>query len=175
MTIRLDSAANPAGDVEALQNAFMMCMVRLVRAKDFYGLWSGDGDAELLAKFITAHEQRRAIPTVGDLDPLILWRLNTFYAAVGLAIEERSNLLVSRTMEISPDGIGRVLFTTKRLVLLSSTLRNVHNFGFNSLRKCADTGTRLVSEAVAVVKAYPDVARRDEKIASWKPWPNLKN
>ncbi|MFW8643184.1 DUF269 domain-containing protein [Rhizobium beringeri] len=49
-------------------------------------------------------------------------------------------------MEISPEGIGRVLFTTKRLVLLSSTLRNVHSFGFNTLRKCADAGTTLVEQ-----------------------------
>jgi probable nitrogen fixation protein len=62
-------------------------------------------------------------------------------------------------MEISPKGIGRVLFTTKRLVLLSSTLRNVHSFGFNTLRKCADAGTTHVSKAVAVIDAYPDVAR----------------
>ncbi|WP_245276921.1 DUF269 domain-containing protein [Rhizobium leguminosarum] len=76
-----------------------------------------------------------------------------------MAIEEGSNLSVSRTMEISPQGIGRVLFTTKRLILLSSTLHNVHGFGFNTLRKFADTGTALVSEAVAVIEAYPDVAR----------------
>ncbi|MBY3517414.1 NifX-associated nitrogen fixation protein [Rhizobium laguerreae] len=137
----------------------MKCLMRLIRAKDHCGLWSDDGDAELLAKFITTHEQRRAIPIVGDLDPLILWRLNTFYAAVGVAIEVRSSLLVSRTMELSPEGIGRVLFTTKRLVLLSSPLRNVHSFGFSTLRKCADTGTKLVSEAVAAIEAYPDVAR----------------
>ncbi|NEI51813.1 NifX-associated nitrogen fixation protein [Rhizobium leguminosarum] len=160
MKTRFDPAAVPAaGDVKALENPFMKCMVRVIRARDFYGLWSDEGDADLLAKFTTTHEQRRASPIVGDLDPLILWRLNTFYAAVGVAIEERSNLSVSRTMEISPEGIGRVLFTTKRLVLLSSTLRNVHRFGFNTLRKFADTGTTLVSEAVAVIEAYPDLAR----------------
>lgn len=78
-------------------------------------------------------DQRRAIPIIGDPDPLVLWRLDTFYAAVDLAIEERSDLVVSRTMEISQQGFGRVLFSTKRLVLLSKTLRDAHRFGFNTL------------------------------------------
>ncbi|SEI20237.1 probable nitrogen fixation protein [Rhizobium tibeticum] len=78
-------------------------------------------------------DQRRAIPIIGDPDPLVLWRLDTFYAAVDLAIEERSDSVVSRTMEISQQGFGRVLFSTKRLVLLSKTLRDAHRFGFNTL------------------------------------------
>ncbi|TBY82147.1 hypothetical protein E0H35_37180, partial [Rhizobium leguminosarum bv. viciae] len=77
MKTRFDSAVVlAASDVKALQNPFMNCLVRLIRAKDLYGLWSDDGDAELLAKFTTTLEQRRALPIVGDLDPFVLWRLN---------------------------------------------------------------------------------------------------
>ncbi len=70
MKTRFDSAAVPAaGDVKVLENPSMKCMVRVIRAKDLYGLWSDEGDADLLAKFTTMHEQRRATPIVGDLDP----------------------------------------------------------------------------------------------------------
>jgi probable nitrogen fixation protein len=159
MKTRFDSATVLAArDVKALQNPFTRCLVQLVRAEDLCGLWSDHGDAELLAKFTTTYEQRRAIPIVGDLDPLILWRLNTFCAAVGVAIEVRSSL-VSRTMEISPEGDGLALLTTKRLLLLSSTFATFIVLASNTLRKCADTGTKLVSEVVAVIEAHPDVAR----------------
>ncbi|MFA1623689.1 NifX-associated nitrogen fixation protein [Rhizobium mongolense] len=160
MTTLSDPAVTPTvNDDKIFGTPFIKCLVQLIRAEDLYGLWRDKCDAELLANFTVTYEQRRAIPIIGDPDPLVLWRLNTFYAAVGMAIEERSELLVSRTMELSQEGFGRVLFTTKRLVLLSTTLRNVHRFGFNTLRKCAKTGTKLVSDAVAVVDAYPDVAR----------------
>ncbi|WP_208246271.1 NifX-associated nitrogen fixation protein (plasmid) [Rhizobium sp. T1470] len=160
MTTLSDPAVTPTVNDDKIFGApFIRCLVRLIRAEDSYGLWSGKCDAELLANFTVTYEQRRAIPIIGDPDPLVLWRLNTFYAAVSLAVEERSDLFVSRTMEINQEGFGRVLLTTRRLVLLSTTLRNVHRFGFNTLRKCAKTGTKLVSDAVAVVEAYPDVAR----------------
>ncbi|QPB24660.1 NifX-associated nitrogen fixation protein [Rhizobium sp. 007] len=160
MTTLSDPAVAPAvNDDKTLADPFVKCLVRLIRAEDSCGLWRGKCDADLLANFTVTDEQRRAIPIIGDPDPYVLWKLDIFYAAVGLAIEERSDLLVSRTMEVSQEGFGRVLFTTKRLVLLSKTLRDVHRFGFNTLRDCAKTGTRLVNDAVAVIKAYPDVAR----------------
>ncbi|WP_026616042.1 NifX-associated nitrogen fixation protein [Ensifer aridi] len=146
-------------DDGSLATPFMKCLVRLVRARDSYGLWKGKCDAELLANFTVTEEQRRAIPVIGDPDPDVLWRLDLFYAAVGAAIEERSGLLISRTMEISDEGIGRVLFTTRRLVVLSKTLRDVHRFGFNTLGRCAKTGTALVKDAMMSIEAYPDVAR----------------
>ncbi|MFW8643183.1 hypothetical protein ACOJBO_12355 [Rhizobium beringeri] len=67
MKTPFDSAAVPVpGDVKALENPFMKCVVRVIRAKDLYGLWSDVGDAELLAKFITTHEQLRAALIIGE-------------------------------------------------------------------------------------------------------------
>ncbi|TCU03004.1 putative nitrogen fixation protein [Rhizobium sullae] len=159
MTTRSNPAVIPAAsDDKSLEKPFIKCLVRLIRAEDTYGRWRGKCDVELLDNFTVPEDQRRAIPIIGDPDPYVLWRLKTFYTAVGLG-KERSDLLVSRTMEISQEGFGRVLLTTKRLVLLSKTLRDVHRFGFNNLRKCAKTGTQLVSDAVQVIEAYPDLAR----------------
>ncbi|AFL54964.1 MULTISPECIES: NifX-associated nitrogen fixation protein [Sinorhizobium/Ensifer group] len=146
-------------DDGSLATPFMKCLARLVRAQDSYGLWRDKCDAELLANFTVTEEQRRAIPVIGDPEPDVLLRLDLFYAAVGVAIEERSGLLISRTLEISDEGIGRVLFTTRRLVVLSKTLRDAHRFGFNTLGKCAKTGTKLVKDAIKSIEAYPDVAR----------------
>ncbi|ESY62809.1 hypothetical protein X743_34020 [Mesorhizobium sp. LNHC252B00] len=56
-------------------------------------------DTELLADFVITKEQRRAIAIIGDPDLDMLWRLDMFYTAVGLAIEERSGLRTSPMME----------------------------------------------------------------------------
>ncbi|PZV40404.1 hypothetical protein B5V02_00820 [Mesorhizobium kowhaii] len=143
----------------ALASPFLKCLVRLIRAQDSYGAWEGKADPELLAAFIITKEQRRAIPIIGDPDPDVLWRLDMFYSAVGLAIEERCGLMASPMMEMSHEGFGRVLFTAGRLVVLSKTLRDVHRFGFETFRKLTQAGTKLVDDALAAIETYPEVAR----------------
>lgn len=155
-----DPTVIPAlGDNKAVATPFIKCLVRLIRAQDSYGSWKEKCDTDLLAYFTVPDEERRAIPIIGDPDPGVLWRLDVFYRAVGIAIEERSGLLISRTMEINQGGFGRVLFTTRRLVVLSKTLHDVHRFGFSTLRKLAKTGAKLVNDAARVIEAYPDMAR----------------
>ncbi|AZO34180.1 MAG: NifX-associated nitrogen fixation protein [Mesorhizobium sp.] len=154
-------AISPAvnDDEAALASPFVKCLVRLIRAQDSHGSWDGKVDAELLADFIVSKEQRRAIPIIGDPDPDVLWRLDKFYTAVALAIEERSSLMASPMIEMSHEGFGRVLFTAGRLVVLSKTLRDVHRFGFETFCKLAAAGTKLVDDAIAAIDAYPEVAR----------------
>ncbi|NRP75536.1 hypothetical protein ILFOPFJJ_06459 [Ensifer psoraleae] len=145
-------------DNKAVATPFAKCLVRLIRAQDSYGSWKEKSDIDLLSCFTVPEEKRSVIPIMGDPDPDVLWRLDVFYGAVGVAIEERSGLLVWRTMEINQEGFGRVLFTTRRLVVLSKTLRDVHRFGFSTLRRLAKTGAKLVNDAARVIEAYPDVA-----------------
>ncbi|SJM34296.1 NifX-associated nitrogen fixation protein [Mesorhizobium delmotii] len=156
-----DPAVSPAvaEDEMAPASPFLKCLVRLIRAQDSYGAWEGKADTELLAAFIITKEQRRAIPIIGDPDPDVLWRLDMFYTAVGLAIEERCGLMASPMMELSHEGFGRVLFTAGRLVALSKSLRDVHRFGFETFRKLAEAGTKLVGDAIAAIETYPEVAR----------------
>ncbi|MGX9147570.1 NifX-associated nitrogen fixation protein [Mesorhizobium sp. 128a] len=156
-----DAAVMPAvkEDEAALATPFVKCLVRLVRAQDSYGSWEGKPDPELLADFIVTKEKRREIPIIGDPDPDVLWRLDIYYAAVGLAIEERAGLMASPMMKISHEGFGRVLLTAGRLVVLSKTLRDVHRFGFETFRKLAEAGTKLVDDAIFAIEIYPDAAR----------------
>ncbi|ULJ74308.1 NifX-associated nitrogen fixation protein [Rhizobium gallicum] len=141
-----------------LATPFLRCLIRLIRAQDTHGAWEGKLDADLLADFILTKEQRREIPIIGDPDPDVLWRLQIFYACVGLVIEERSGLVASPIMMIGQEGFGRVLLTTGRLVVLSKTLRDVHRFGFGTLGKLAEAGTKMVDDATAAIDVYPDVA-----------------
>ncbi|MER8809600.1 NifX-associated nitrogen fixation protein [Mesorhizobium australicum] len=156
-----DAEVSPAAteDEAALATPFVKCLVRLIRANDSHGSWEGKSDAELLGDFIITKQQRRAIPIICDPDPDVLWRLEIFYAAVGLAVEERSGLMASPIIKVSPEGFGRVVFTAGRLVVLSKALRDVHRFGFETFQKLAEADTKLVDAAIAAIEAYPDVAR----------------
>ncbi|MBM2715984.1 NifX-associated nitrogen fixation protein [Mesorhizobium caraganae] len=141
-------------DEAALATPFVKCLVRLIRAQDSHGSWEGKADAELLTGFIITKEQRRAIPIIADPDPDVLRRLDMFYTAVRLAIEERSGLMTSPMMEMKPMGASGAWFSRPGGW---SFCRDVHRFGFETFRKLAKAGTKLVDDATAAI-AYPDVA-----------------
>ncbi|RWG05841.1 MAG: DUF269 domain-containing protein [Mesorhizobium sp.] len=131
------------GDDEALASPFVKCLLRLIRTQDSFGLWEGHSDAELLAEFIITKQQQRAVPFGGDPDPDALWRLDMFYTAVALAIEERSGVSTSPTIEMKPVGASSGW----------AFCRDVHRFGFETFRKLAEAGTKLVDDATAAIEA----------------------
>ncbi|ABC23083.1 NifX-associated nitrogen fixation protein [Rhodospirillum rubrum] len=145
-------------DRAALETPFVRQLVRQIRAEDTYGAWDGKPDAEVLGPFIVTAEQRREIPIIGDPDPDILWRLEIFYAAVGLTIEKATGRVASPIMKMSHEGFGRMLLTTGKLVVINAYLRDIHRFGFPSLSKLAEKGAKLVAEGLAAIEAFPDAA-----------------
>lgn len=136
---------------------FVQELVKQWRAQDTHGAWEGRADELLLAPYIVTREQRRQMPIIGDPDPAILWRLELFYNAVGLAIERRTGAVATPMMKMNHEGFGRVVLMVGRLIVLSKHLRDVHRFGFESIDKLAAEGDKLVSDGIAMIEAYPEV------------------
>lgn len=157
MTDTTTAPAAPAAETDLAQE-FLKVLVMLFRAEDSYGAWEGKSDEQILAPFILDKEARAAIPIMGDPDPDTLWRLELFYKAVGITVEKQTGLIASPIMKMSHEGFGRMVLTTGRLVVVSKHLRDVHRFGFPSLEKLAADGARIVGEAVALIRKFPDVA-----------------
>ncbi|MER9770332.1 NifX-associated nitrogen fixation protein [Mesorhizobium sp. M0189] len=152
------TAISPAvnEDEAALATPFVRCLVRLIRAQDSYGSWEGEADAELLADFIVTRKQRRAMPVIGNPEPDVLWRLDMFYTAVGLAIEERFGLMTSPMTKMNPMGASDHCVSRPGGWSLCP---DIHRFGFETFRKLAEAGTKLVDDATAAIEAYPGGAR----------------
>ena len=131
----------------------------MIRAHDAHGAWDGKNDQMLLRGFIVTKEQRKQIPILGDPDPRTLLRLDQFYAAVGLAIENRTGLIAQPLIKLSHEGWGRVVLIAGKLVVVSKSLRDVHRFGFLTLAKLAEEGTKQVEQGVCAIEAYPEPAR----------------
>lgn len=134
-------------------------LIRLLRANDTFGAWERKSDEEILAPFIITKAQRREIPIIDDPDPDTLWRLELFYAAIGLGIEKRTNLIATPMMKMSHEGFGRIILFTGRLIVLNKNLRDVHRFGFDSLEKLEEEAMKKIDEAVAMIEKFPEVAR----------------
>lgn len=147
-------------DASAFKSSpFLQELVKQMRAQDTYGAWEGKSDSEVLGEFIVTKEQRRELPIIGDPDPDILWRIELYYNAVGLAVERRTGLMASPMMKIGHEGFGRVLLTAGRLVVVNRHLRDVHRFGFETYAKLAEAGDAQVDDAVAWIEKHDDVAR----------------
>jgi probable nitrogen fixation protein len=141
------------------ESLFFRELVKQWRAQDSYGAWEKKSDTGLLAPYVLDKEQRRAIPIIGDPDPEILWRVELFYNAVGLATERASGVMVSPMMKMSHAGFGRMVLIAGRLVVVNKQLRDVHRFGFPSMEKLAEEGDKLVAGALEMIEKFPEVAR----------------
>ena len=151
----------PGADTAELpvtEQPFLKTLVSLIRAEDTYGAWEGKSDVTLVKPFIVTKEERKAMPIIGDPDPDVIARIETFYKAVGLTIEKRTGLMATPLMKMSHEGFGRIVLLTGRLVVLSKHLRDVHRFGFVSMEKLEEDGAKLVDEAVALINEHPTVA-----------------
>lgn len=141
------------------ESLFFRELVKQWRAQDSYGAWEKKSDMELLAPYVLDKEQRRAIPIIGDPDPEVLWRVELFYNAVGLATERASGIMVSPMMKMSHEGFGRLVLIAGRLIVVNKQLRDVHRFGFPSMDKLAEEGDKLVANALEMIEKFPEVAR----------------
>jgi len=139
-------------------SVFLNELVKLWRAQDSYGAWEGKSDAQLLEPYVVDKEKRKEIPIIGDPDPEMLWRLELYYSAVGLAIERQTGNMVTPMMKMHHEGFGRIVLIAGRLIAVNKQLRDVHRFGFLTMEKLAEEGDKLVNAGVAMIRQFPDVA-----------------
>jgi probable nitrogen fixation protein len=143
---------------ERVPTAFEKVLVSIVRAEDSYGAWDKKTDTTLLSEFVVDKEARRALPIVGDPDPEMVHKVEQFYRAVGLRIEQETGLMASPTIKLHHEGFGRLFITVGKLVAFAKTLRDVHRFGFDSLDDLSRQGEKTVQKAVEDIQKYREVA-----------------
>ncbi|MFO1119950.1 MAG: NifX-associated nitrogen fixation protein [Rhodospirillales bacterium] len=154
------TAADAAeADAAALASPFVRALVRQLRAHDITGAWERKSDAELLAPYLVTPEQRRAMPVIGDPDARQLWRIEQYWAAAGLAVEQACGIIATPIVKLTHEGFGRAVLIAGRLVVASRVMRDVHRFGFANLSKLASEGEKLVSGAAEMIAKYPEPAR----------------
>ena len=145
-------------DPELGSSVFLNELVKLWRAQDSYGTWEGKSDAQLLEPYVVDKEKRKEIPVIGDPDPEMLWRLELYYSAVGLAIERQTGNMVTPMMKMHHEGFGRIVLIAGRLIVVNKQLRDVHRFGFLTMEILAEEGEKLVNAGVEMIRKFPDGA-----------------
>jgi probable nitrogen fixation protein len=137
---------------------FLGELIKVWRAQDTHGAWEGRSNETLLAPYVVTREQRREMPIIGDPDPEVLWRVELFFNAVGLAIERRTGVMVSPMMKMSHEGFGRLVLIAGRLVVVNKQLRDVHRFGFETMEKLSEEGEKFVAAGAQMIGEFNAVA-----------------
>jgi probable nitrogen fixation protein len=145
-------------DRGVLQSAFLVEMVKQMRALDSFGARDAWPPQRLLAPFVHTAGERRAIPLVGDPDAAVRARINAFYNAIAALIEKECGRVAVPLVHLTHEGFGRVVITVGRLAVLDRTLRDVHRFGFESLARMTLDADKILAVATALVGKYPEVA-----------------
>ncbi len=143
---------------DVMQDPFIRELVKQWRAQDTHGTWEGKSDATLLDPYVLTPEKRKDLPMMADPDPATLWRMELFYNAIALSIERETKVMVSPMLKMHHEGFGRQVLIAGRLIVFNKQVRDAHRFGFNSLEKLAAAGTKAVTEAVEMIRKFPDVA-----------------
>jgi probable nitrogen fixation protein len=159
LDITTEPITEPANDEAYLATPFVQQLIKQLRAQDMNGTWDNKTDLQLLKPYIHTAEERRALPILGDPDPETLWHLELFYNAIAVAVERETGQMVSPMMKMSHEGFGRMVLLAGRLVVVNKQLRDVHRFGFSSLAKLSEAGTKFLVEAVTMIRTYPAVAQ----------------
>jgi probable nitrogen fixation protein len=146
------------GQTVITSSPFLLELVKVMRAQDSYGSWEGKPDSEVLAPFVVTKEQRKLIPIIEDPDPDVLWRVELFYNACGLAIERKTSHIASPMIKINHEGFGRAILSTGRLIVYSKYHRDIHRFGFECLSMLGEAGDKIVNESVAMIGRFPEAA-----------------
>lgn len=143
---------------DVMQDPFIRELVKQWRAQDTHGAWESKTDAMLLDPYVLDAEKRKELPMMADPDPETLWRMELFYNAIALSIERETKVMVSPMLKMHHEGFGRQVLIAGRLIVFNKQVRDAHRFGFNSLEKLAAAGTKAVTDAVEMIRKFPDVA-----------------
>lgn len=143
---------------DVMQDPFIRELVKQWRAQDTHGAWEGKTDAMLLDPYVLDAEKRKELPMMADPDPETLWRMELFYNAIALSIERETKVMVSPMLKMHHEGFGRQVLIAGRLIVFNKQVRDAHRFGFNSLEKLAAAGTKAVTDAVEMIRKFPEVA-----------------
>jgi probable nitrogen fixation protein len=154
----MNTVTAPTSETLTLPDSlFIKELVKQWRAQDTHGVWEKKSDAELIAPYIVTKEQRRNIPMIADPDARTLHRIELFYHAVGMAIEQRTGTTAMPIIKMHHEGFGRIILIAGRLVVVSRVMRDAHRFGFETLEKLVAEGEKLVDAGAEMIKEFPAV------------------
>lgn len=147
---------DPIADDGIYRSAFMMELLRQVRAQDQYGTRDGWTAERLLAPFFRKRGEDGGACLV---DAKALLRIRLFYQTLAVLVESECGQMATPIVGINEEGFGRIVLTVGKLVVLEKVVRDAGRFGFSSPEAMQAEAEKLLAVAVALIGKYSEVAK----------------
>ncbi|MGB5594026.1 MAG: NifX-associated nitrogen fixation protein [Crocosphaera sp.] len=141
------------------ESPFLQSLVQQIRSYDHYGVYRKWTDELVIAPYVVAKKKKREISLEGDIDPATQLRILCYFRAIAALIEKETGLLCQVVVDLNHEGFGWALVWGGKLMVVSRSLRDAHRFGFDSLEKLNEQGTKLVNSGIELVQKFPEVSR----------------
>ena len=138
---------------------FLQALVQQLRAYDHFGVYRTWTDELVIAPYVIPKKKRREISLDGEIDPTTQLRIICYFRAIAALIEQETGLLCQVVVDLNHEGFGWALVWGGKLMVVSRSLRDAHRFGFDTLEKLNDQGTKLVNSAIELVQRFPEVSK----------------
>ncbi len=141
-----------------LEEDFVGEMLKQLRALDAYDTYEGWSKAKIVDPLVLTKARKQEIPVIGDPDEITLSRVKAYYNAIATSIEKDCGLMAVPMINITHEGFGRALVMVGKLVVVDKTLRDIHRFGFPSLKKMCEQSDKLIEKAKGLIEKYNEAA-----------------
>ncbi|HLO84817.1 MAG TPA: NifX-associated nitrogen fixation protein [Nostocaceae cyanobacterium] len=150
---------DPAKNSEVQITPFLKTILQQIRGQDTYGFYRNWSDELILKPFVVTKQKRKEISVEGEVDPATLSRINAFFRAIAVCIEQETGLMSNVIVNLNHEGFGWALVFAGRLLLVVKTLRDAHRFGFESLEKLDAEGQAYIQKALELSQRFPEVGK----------------
>ena len=138
---------------------FLQALVQQLRAYDHFGVYRTWTDELVIAPYVIPKKKRREISLDGEIDPTTQLRIICYFRAIAALKEQETGLLCQVVVDLNHEGFGWALVWGGKLMVVSRSLRDAHRFGFDTLEKLNDQGTKLVNSGIELVQRFPEVSK----------------
>jgi probable nitrogen fixation protein len=150
---------DPAKTQELQLTPFLKTIIQQIRGQDTYGFYRNWSDELILKPFVVTKQKKKEISVEGEVDPATISRINAFFRAVAVSIEQETGLMSNVIVNLNHEGFGWALVFAGRLLLVVKTLRDAHRFGFESLEKLDAEGQAYIQKALELAQRFPEVGK----------------
>lgn len=88
---------------------FLKALVLQIRGQDAYGVYRSWADDLLLKGFVVTKQKKREISVQGEVDPVTISRIMSFFKAIAARIEQETGLISQVVLDLSHEGFGWAL------------------------------------------------------------------
>lgn len=118
-----------------------------IRGNDSFNVYKRISDEDLIMKVLT-RKKRSLNDLYENISDDNVFAVKIFYESIAVMAERMLGVQVNCCFDISMEGFGKVLLYHEYYILFIKHLRNLHQFGFNSMESINRQGMEILEKCI---------------------------